>query len=58
MTEGGTCCCHLTLSDSDPSGCFGTTKPNRMSDFGDDLYTGDVAYEEADVFEVSDWKGM
>ena len=29
-----------------------------MSDFGEDRYVRDVAYEGADFFEVSDGKGM
>ena len=50
--------CHLTLSDSDTSGYFGTTKLNQMSVFGDVSYADDGAYEGADFFEVGDQKEM
>ena len=49
---------HSTLSDSDTSGCFETTKLGRMSVFGDDSCASDAAYEGADFFEVGDRKGM
>ena len=45
-------------SDSDPSTCFGTTKLDQMSIFGDDPYTRDAAHEGADFSEVGDQKGM
>ena len=51
-------CCHLTLSDSDTSGYFATTKLDWMSIFGNDPYAGDAAYKRVDFFEVGDWKGM
>ena len=50
MTIGGASSCHLTLSDSDISGCFETTKLNWISDFGDDPYAHDAAYEGEDLF--------
>ena len=39
--------CHSTLSDSDTSGCFGTTKLNQRPEFGDDHSALDASYEEA-----------
>ena len=57
MTEGGTSGCHLTSSDSNPGGCFGTTKLNWMSGFSDNPYARDTAYEGAD-FKVRDRTGM
>ena len=29
-----------------------------MSDFGDDPYARDAAYEGGNFFKVADWKGM
>ena len=54
MTRGGANGCHSTSSDSNTSGCFGTTctKLNRMSDFSDDSCAGDKAYEGADQKEI------
>ena len=52
MIKGGASTHYSTSAESDTSIRFGTTKLNQMSDFGDDPYAGDVAYEGADLFEV------
>ena len=39
MTRGGTSGCHSIFADSDTSSCFGTTKRNWMSYFGNDSAT-------------------
>ena len=48
---------HSTSTDSDMSGCFGTTELDRMSVFGDNFCASDAAYEVANFLEVGDWKG-
>ena len=54
----GTNSYHSTSSESDTSGCFGTTKLDRMSVFGNNSCAGDMAYEGGDFFKVGDQKGV
>ena len=49
---------HSTLSDSDTSSCFGTTKLDQIPIFFDDHSACDVAYEGANFFKFGDRKGM